>query len=242
MKRFFCKSPDGQTGSALWLILVGVVLFAALSYAVSQNMRGGGETVASEEMAKNQATQILQFAASLKRAVQTMRIDGVDPTEIDFDAPGLAGYDNGACGLASCKVFDSGGGGVSYQKPLADWYHDQHAALTASGYGQYVFTGIKVTGIGTDCADPDTSCSDLVLLIPYIRKAICESLNNKLGVAAGDDTLSAFPGKFTGAYGTEKIGDDGTFPPGQQAGCFQGKGAGTYPATSYNFYQVLSAR
>ncbi|GBH32909.1 hypothetical protein, partial [Sphingobium xenophagum] len=57
-----------QRGNVLFLILLGVALFAALNYAVTSSMRGEGKSGSSEsyELA---VTQILQWATTLQHTV-----------------------------------------------------------------------------------------------------------------------------------------------------------------------------
>ena len=90
----------------IW-IMVAVGLFASLGYVVSQNMRGGSPEMVSEEVAKNRATEILQFSASVRRAVQALKIEGIADTEISFENSIVSGYANANCTGNSCKVFAS---------------------------------------------------------------------------------------------------------------------------------------
>ena len=48
-----------ERGSVLFYILIGVVLFAALSYTVSGMMRGGDATMITEERSRLLAGEIL---------------------------------------------------------------------------------------------------------------------------------------------------------------------------------------
>ena len=58
----------------LFLILIAVALFAALSYAVTNSGRGGGGT--DREQAEIMAAQMMQFISSLQTAKQRYEILG----------------------------------------------------------------------------------------------------------------------------------------------------------------------
>ena len=56
-----------QRGSVFFYILIGIVLFAAVSYAVSQSINiGAGDTsMIQDEKARLEVTQILDFSCNL---------------------------------------------------------------------------------------------------------------------------------------------------------------------------------
>ena len=80
-----------QKGNVLFLILIAVVLFAAISYAVTQSSRSGGSI--NKETALIQAAEIVQKANQIRVAIQRMKIsNGCDETEIDFENPVVSGF------------------------------------------------------------------------------------------------------------------------------------------------------
>ena len=115
------KIRNFESGSVMVWLLVAVALFASLSYVVAENMRGGNPEVMTRELAKNHATEILQFASAIRRAVQTLKIDGIEDTELSFENNILTGYANANCTSEYCKVFSINGGGVSYTQPNPQW-------------------------------------------------------------------------------------------------------------------------
>lgn len=64
-----------QRGNILFLILLAVILFAALSYAVTSSMRGGGNN-AAKESAQTEASHILNYFTQIDTAVQRMMMTG----------------------------------------------------------------------------------------------------------------------------------------------------------------------
>jgi hypothetical protein len=245
-----------ESGSVLVWLLVGVGLFAALGFAVSQDMRGGGTEVLTREVAKNHATEIIQFASTLRRAVQTMRIDGITDTEISFENYFAAGYANAKCSSESCEVFSPEGGGLTYIKTLKDWLLIDHSSK--DHFGTWLFSGsscIAFVGTGgTDCdTDIDTGTEELILFLPYLKRNICMEINKKLGfnlpdglpLEEGGDAWDddADQAKFSGSYiNHAEIGDTATDYQKVREACFVGSAAGTPGEGTYNYYKVLLAR
>lgn len=106
-----------QSGNVLFLILIAVVLFAALSYAVTQSSRGGGN--ANSETTKLKIAEMMNYVTSLRTALLRMSVKGVDDSEFCFDAPqwGHTGYNFAACADNANNVFHSSGGGVGWKEP-----------------------------------------------------------------------------------------------------------------------------
>lgn len=109
-----------ERGNILFLILLAVVLFTALSYAVTQSMRGGGND-ASKEVAQGKAADLMNYFVSLDTAVQRMRLDGIADYQLNFyyqsDSNFVFGtFDNTNCTDDRCRVFSPGGGNVPGKK------------------------------------------------------------------------------------------------------------------------------
>jgi hypothetical protein len=245
-RQFSRRAFEG--GSVVVWILVAIILFAALSLAVTRGMRGGGEGKIAQDMARARAVDVLQYGASLRGALQALKVEGVSADRISFESPLLSGYANAACTDESCRVFGAGGGGIGYRAPQGDWLDPRETARPL--YGQWYFAAdVCVDGAGSGdatCAGDGLDNEDIVAFLPWIRKEVCIGINEKLGVdnPGGNppvETASAWGvavPKFTGGF------SDGTVlnQPGLSAGCFVGSGVNSPPAGTYAFFQVLSAR
>lgn len=117
------KRPHNAKGNILFLILLAVVLFAALSYAVTSSMRGGGKD-AGAESARTGAASILQYMALVRSEVQRlMLVNDCAYQNIDFRSNLYKRYDgsNVDSGMAAavpktgCAVFTAYGGAISPQ-------------------------------------------------------------------------------------------------------------------------------
>ena len=58
-----------NSGNVLFLILIAVALFAALSYAVTNSGRTGGGQALSRDQAKIKASELLQYASYIQQTM-----------------------------------------------------------------------------------------------------------------------------------------------------------------------------
>lgn len=86
-----------QRGNILFLILLAVILFAALSYAVTQSLRGGGND-ASDEQSRSLAATLLQNVVAYKLVFDRLYISG-DYKQVQLTAN--AATNAGTCYLST---------------------------------------------------------------------------------------------------------------------------------------------
>src|SRR5690606_6179950 len=110
-----CPQRTKEQGNALFLILIAVVLFAALTYAITQSGRGGGDV--GRETHQITGTALTQYTTSIRTAITRMLIRGIAVDELKFDPPHATAYEVSAD--VRYQVFHPDGGGVGYQKPEA---------------------------------------------------------------------------------------------------------------------------
>ena len=158
-----------QQGNVLFLILIAVALFAALSYAVTQSSRGGSD--ASKETDLINSAQITQYPTQVRTAVLRMMIQGVSSTQLLFNKP--AHLDD-ISDTPTYGVFHPSGGEAVYQDAPAVFMDPDGPNAT----GEWFFNGNFSIG------DIGTSDTEVIAFLPGITEAVCNKLNSELEVAS----------------------------------------------------------
>lgn len=230
------KQRNTEKGSALFIILIGIVLFAALSFVVAQMFRGQSSTNLTREKVQLSASEMLEYANGLRAAVQNMKIsNGCTDTDISFENAIVTGYAHSPATRDACMIFNQSGGGMAYVEPQEVWLDSNHASDTK--YGEYVMLrSFKVNGLGSEEAD-------LAVALNYVQKEICLELNTHLDITNPSNN----PPKnvddlhtteiFTGAYDSTSDAVDAAQLNGKPMGCVQ-----SADGSNNVFYQVLIAR
>lgn len=229
-------SRRGEEGNVLFLILIAVVLFAALSYAVTRSSHSSNAGVGNEK-GKIHAAQIIQYPAGLRMSIVRMVIGGVNPEELRFDLPsdfsGLASYTN--------LVFHPQGGGATYADGVPD-------VMESAARGPWYFNaGFEIEDIGLNISGSDRG-NDIIAFLPGILKGICASINHDLGIDSipqtGSDLSASYRARMESSYvmpsGEVVLGLAGTNGTddltGQPCGCFQNANG------EYVYYHLLAER
>ena len=222
-----------QRGNVLFLILIAVALFAALSYAVTQSTRGGGN--ADDETAQIAAANLLQLMSSYKVGIDRLRIRGCASNEISFDgAPGSYGNGNSPVDN-SCHLFDPAGAGMSYVGP-------DEKALNQSLSGESDFGVLSFERNMNIDMIYDGSSRAVEAMVAFIDEAVCLEINKKLhNISTIPENLdetpprNTFAGTFAnGGYVRCHNSDLDSFGCGHEIGCYEldlgawGSGVPTY--------------
>lgn len=215
-----------ERGNALFLILIAVALFAALSYAVTQSGRGGGGI--DREQALIGASQVTQYAAGLRTTATRMLITGTQLADLNFGTS-----------ADSDDVFDSDGGGAIEQEPPSG------VSATTTSYVYMDATdnsnpdlGWYITGIGTDTAETGR---DVILGVASLTLNVCQEINRGLGLAI--TPLQEDTAVTMGVAGAGPAGDTAfTFhshnADPQAFACVDNDPAAA-PAVDYTYYHAL---
>jgi len=236
MNTLLPKSPSHphEKGSSLFIILIAVALFAALSYAISQ--QGGSGNALSQERTRLLASDVIDMGNKLSDTTARLRLKKISNTLLSFENGIVAGYTNPACTLDNCKIFAFDGGGMDWETPTND----------VNGAKDWGFTGnIAIQDIGTTNAD-------LVAFLPNLSLALCNRINILIGIYGTGGTPSvlavASGNKFIGTFTAVPITLSSAPINGQSSACIQVSTAtgtaftGAPLTNNYIYYQVLESR
>lgn len=215
------KKFKKEHGNAVLAILLAMVLFIAMAWALLRSDRSG-ESVEMESM-RAAISQITQYPATLRTTVMRMNANGVPLTEIDF---------TNKTGQAN-EVFDPAGGGAARQKPpinigaAQDWkFKDLRDPVN----------GYYVDNVGGDVA---VDGREAIVYLDGLTRMMCEAINRSIGLAR-NPTTEATAVNFDlngGAGGPGPAADnDHSFAssPGRKSACVENGQNGNYV-----FYYVL---
>lgn len=155
-----------ERGNALFLILIAVALFAALSYALTQSGRGGGGI--DKEQASLNAASLVQMTTLLRVTADKMVLFGTT-SKTAFQLNDLVDVANPCTTGVNC-LFSTDGGNVSvpdYPSGLST------GTLSANYYN--TGSGLSVNNIGT-------SANDAFITIEPLTEYACGEINKNLGI------------------------------------------------------------
>jgi hypothetical protein len=228
-----------QSGNVLFYIFIAIALLAALSYAVTQSMRGGNGASGAADHARLYATEIIENANTFASAVGQMRLRGVAVESLCFDDTGWGNtaYNHAGCATAKNKLFAPEGGGLSWSRPPSE-------AMDSSAAPDnlwHFYGNNEIQNAGTT---PGTAAgADLIVTVDSLSLSVCRQINDLLGVtssaAASPPTDSAIGTvKYIGVFArAATIGDEDAALSYRNSACIQNTGT-----SHYMFYKVLVAR
>lgn len=248
-------------GNVLFLILIAVALFAALSYAVTQSSKGGGEGI-SKDKAKLAASEIIQYSVGLQQAITRMKlINQCGDTQVSFERAPFDGSDTNhvnpnAPADKRCHVFHPDGGGQSYREIEQSWLSG--GAALPKWHGRFFFTARDCvpdigSGQGPGCWNDGTNDdAELNIILTDVNEEICTEINKKFDLPKGQqnaahgnfysqpDTSYSFKGVFGNIGNTDSghlYDSISAVMSGQTTACFY-----SGLADRNVFYHVLIAR
>lgn len=196
------KLNTNERGNVLFLILIAVALFAALSYAVTQSSRSGGDS--GRETSILNSAQLSQYPNSVRTAVLRQVIDGIPVTSVDFNTPtDFGNISNTGFGNRTGVFHPEGGGAVFQDAPgdmMADgidgtWYYNMEHEVEE--------IGLSVGGSGGN---------DLIAFLPGVSEAVCQRINVEAGVKPNISDAPPVTADLSASYVIQQVNADGSTP------------------------------
>lgn len=217
------QTRQTERGNALFLILIAVVLFAALSFAITQSNRSTGSS-AGEETNTVSGSNVTQYASAIRTGLTRMLVKGVILDEVLFATPSDSGYTT----TPTRQVFHPQGGAVVYQAPDTNM-------VNSGGAWYYFFAAVK---------DMGTSAVDALAVLTDVKRGICQQINRQVMGAATVAALDTDITNITTITGatydiSSPVANDFDLgsTPNKPYGCFTSGSGGTL---KYNYMHVLA--
>ena len=214
-----------ERGNVLFLILIAVALFAALSYAVTSSTRSGGADASAEKIQLN-LSRYQAYVSGLRNTILRMSVGGTPLAEINFYPP--SDFSTLSAAQQRTNVFHPQGGSYPY---------DSFLDVETGTLVKYILA-MQVEGVGTDSSD--ASGNDITIAIP-VSDAMCDFVNRKLVQYTGPIPNTAYVDNSSGPYSLAENGPTYTAKSVTDYGFpvnFRGKpeGCGLDAAIGSNFY------
>ena len=192
---------NAEKGNVLFLILIAVALFAALSYAVTSSTRSGGGDASDETNLVNTAS-ITQYPTGVRTSLIRMQVSrGVAPASMQFNPPSDFGNCDPVAGT-SC-VFHPSGGNATYV--LAPTH-----VMASGAQGTWTFNGdFEIVNVGTTTSG-SANGNEIIAFLPGVSQGVCAQINTELGISGIPDTGTDVAGADAATEGYLRIQDDGT--------------------------------
>jgi hypothetical protein len=232
------SNRNNESGNAFIIVMVGVVMFVALSFTVSKGMRSDNTNKLSVREIELAASDILNYASQMERAINRMRRNGISETELDFSNTVDTAYiTNPNCIDDTCKVFHPAGGNIRFTSP-PDGAND--------GTLWRINGRNNVHELGRTCFG-SSRCTDLIMFLNGMDLDVCNEINAKLG--HNFSTPPTDPGNAVGyknrfgigsMFGSNTSIGDATGNPinGLSSACVQTDAT----PTEYHFFYALIIR
>jgi len=227
-----------ENGSVFVFILIGIALFAALSYAVTQSIRvsGDSEGITTGRADRNSLVivDLQQFLEAVSmRVTQLTQINSVPEGQLDFRndiyRTGLnvllSNNINSTCITSNCRIFSPyAPDGIIPVVIREAASTDDQPAKTLPQNGHATVRQIRIDSVGS-------SAPELVFIIHAISPQICNLYNAKNGittnynstttmVSISETSPGSVPENFSGSFNsTRSFGSGATIFKGKKTFC-----------------------
>ena len=189
-----------QHGNALFFVLIGVALFAALSFTVANGLRSQTTSKLSSRQLEIAASELRSYAKKIELGIDRLRRRGVSEKDIcaynsnfSYTAYKNNNNTNPACSDDSNNIYHISGGKVRWQIMPQEWFHSSADGAFSENFLLCTSTEIVKAGKTKSGYGGDKTTQDAIAIIGPIDLELCEILNKKIGY---EDPTPA------GTYGT----------------------------------------
>ncbi len=238
-------------GNILFIILLAVVLFAALSYAVTNSIRGGGKD-GGDESSKAAAADILSYATLIENEVTRLMLLG----NLDWDQINLS-HENyfwtSSPGPYSTNIRGQNPNCIQLTLPQCDLFAYFGGTLNRRSFFEYTTkqyissSGRPTTGevefINQGVINAGTEKPEVIMILVELKSSVCDAINKELGLplASGVGLIGNFSTIGQRDYWVEQTNTSnylpsaGTMYTGQKTFCALTSGG-------YTFFHVIVER
>jgi hypothetical protein len=217
-------------GNAFLYILIAIVLFAALTYALVRNHDAGGAASEIDEgRVAVAADAILAYAVSTQTAISQMDRMGTTADEIDFILPSEATFNDTP---TLDKLFHPDGGGLIY-KPLPKDAIDSTVTSPAAGFYVGQFNNFEWS---------PTTAQDVIFSAYGLTETVCARLNRQI---TGDPAIPEVQGiSLQQALADASLHTSGNadIDSSSCADCEEKPALCIHDGSKYGFYSVMVAQ
>lgn len=204
-----------QQGNVLFLILIAVALFAALSYAVTSSTRSGGDG-ADRETTLLKTSELIQQYLQIRMHTQRLYIlDEVDQVSFDDSTYNPAGniYLSGTAGTSpgtgrTIGLYNAAEGIPKLLPPIELW----DGTAPEINFGWWFFPHMRITVNGDDLG---TSADDEVVYVFSLSEEACQQINKRL---TGSTNIPAYNASCPCDRHFDLLATDSAFYPVNTAG------------------------
>lgn len=172
------KQRKGERGNVFIFILMGIVLFAALSFTISKGFRSQTTNTVSERDAHLAASDIMDYAQSVAQGVSRLRRKGISESDISFDNEVVSGYAHSTPQPVTNHVFHKSGADVTWRNPPVGANNGSDWIITGSS----CVTDLNTGGSGCD-SDGNIRNEELLLILPNVDATVCGAINERLDIS-----------------------------------------------------------
>jgi hypothetical protein len=157
-----------QRGNALFIVLLGVVLFAALAFSLTRS--GREKTSTSQEEVAMGVNSMMAWAHGVSVFVENAMVESnIQDWEFSVQRYAVASPDE-CGGKSACTIFN----GIKIETFPAKLF--TAAQLAPFPSSQFLFKTVRVKGVGNDAR------ADVYLVIKGLTETACRAVNRKLGL------------------------------------------------------------